>query len=45
MPGFDRPAAQVSRRSNRWNPALDTATLKLMRVLRWFAEHEAEVAA
>ena len=31
----DRSAIQVSRRSNRWNPATDTAALKLMKVLEW----------
>jgi hypothetical protein len=35
MPGFDRPAVMLSRRSNRWNPARDTAALKLARVLEW----------
>lgn len=33
MPGFDRPAVMLSRRSNRWNPARDTAHLKLLRIL------------
>lgn len=32
-----RPAAQVSRRSNRLNPHTDTATLKLQKVLQWIA--------
>ena len=36
MPGFARPATMVSRRSNRWDPARDTAVLKLHRVLLWF---------
>jgi Prokaryotic E2 family E len=31
----DRQALQVSRRSNRWNPALDTALTKLVKVLEW----------
>lgn len=31
----DRPAIQLSRRSNRLNPATDTALLKLQKVLRW----------
>lgn len=31
----DRPAIQVSRRSNRLNPAVDTAALKLLKVLDW----------
>ena len=30
-----RSAVQLSRRSNRHNPATDTATLKLQKVLRW----------
>ena len=30
-----RPAIQLSRRSNRLNPATDTAALKLQKVLRW----------
>lgn len=41
-PGFSgpnpwrgRPALQVSRRSNRWDPALDTAAVKLLKVLEW----------
>lgn len=36
MPGFNRPAVMVSRRSNRWDPARDTAALKLQRILTWF---------
>jgi hypothetical protein len=36
--GFDqRPALQVSRRSNRLNPAHDTALTKLWKVLEWMA--------
>ena len=35
MPGFELPAIQISRRSNRWNPDRDTAALKLARVLDW----------
>ena len=31
----DGPALQVSRRSNRWNPATDTAAGKLLKVLEW----------
>lgn len=31
----NRPAIQVSRRSSRLNPAVDTALLKLCKVLRW----------
>jgi hypothetical protein len=38
MPGFNRAAIMVSRRSNRWDPARDTAALKLHRVLLWFRE-------
>jgi hypothetical protein len=37
-PGFNRPAVMVSRRSNRWDPAMDTAALKLQRLCTWFAE-------
>jgi hypothetical protein len=35
MPGFNRAAIQISRRSNRWDPDRDTAALKLARVLDW----------
>lgn len=28
-------ATQLSRRSNRWNPAFDNATVKLHKVLQW----------
>ena len=47
MPGFERAAVMVSRRSNRWDPARDTAALKLHRVLLWFDEQSTrhEVAA
>jgi hypothetical protein len=31
----DEPAIQISRRSNRLNPATDTAVLKLLKVLTW----------
>jgi len=31
-----RSALQLSRRSNRWNAATDTALLKLNKVLEWF---------
>lgn len=41
MPGFNRPATMVSRRSNRWDPSRDTAVLKLHRVLLWFKEQAA----
>ena len=35
---FDgEPAVQVSRRSNRLNPAVDTAAIKVQKVLRWMA--------
>lgn len=33
----EREALQLSRRSNRWNPATDTAALKAMKVLAWLA--------
>jgi hypothetical protein len=32
-----RPALQLSRRSNRWNSATDTATLKALKVITWLA--------
>lgn len=32
---FKGPATAVSRKSNRWNPAHDTAALKLQKVLDW----------
>jgi hypothetical protein len=32
----ERAALQLSRRSNRWNPQRDTASLKVQKVLRWF---------
>lgn len=35
LPGFDEPALMVSRASHRWDPARDTAALKLIRVLDW----------
>jgi hypothetical protein len=31
----DRPAVQLSRKSNRHNPATDTAALKLLKVMDW----------
>jgi hypothetical protein len=34
-----RSALQLSRRSNRLNPATDTALLKLMKVLKWLSTH------
>lgn len=30
-----QPAVQISRRSNKWNPATDTASLKLLKVIKW----------
>lgn len=30
-----RTALQLSRRSHRWNPAEDTAALKLLKVIEW----------
>jgi len=35
----DRPALQLSRKSNQWNPATDTAVLKLIQVLEWLRAH------
>lgn len=35
VPFQGRAAIQLSRRSNRWNPATDTALLKLQKVLLW----------
>ena len=32
-------AMQISRRSNRLNPSVDTATLKLLKVLKWLQTH------
>ena len=32
-----RPALQLSRRSNHWNAATDTAALKALKVLTWLA--------
>ncbi|TQM84509.1 hypothetical protein FHX81_6957 [Saccharothrix saharensis] len=32
-----RPALQLSRRSNHWNPAVDNAALKAEKVITWFA--------
>lgn len=32
------PAMQLSRRSNRLNPAIDTAALKVMKVVKWLRE-------
>lgn len=33
-----QPAIQISRRSNRLNPARDTAALKLLKVIRWMRD-------
>ena len=30
-----QPAIQISRRSNRLNPQMDTAALKLLKIIRW----------
>ena len=38
LPEFDEPAIMLSRASHRWNPARDTAALKLVRVLEWLRE-------
>lgn len=35
MPGFNRPAVMLSRRSNRWDPQRDSALKKLLRILAW----------
>jgi len=35
MPGFDRPAIQISRRSNRRDPETDSALLKLIRIVEF----------
>jgi hypothetical protein len=35
----NQPAIQISRRSNKLNPAIDTATLKLLKVLQWLRTH------
>jgi hypothetical protein len=32
---FKGPVIQVSRKSNHWNPAHDTAAMKLVKVLEW----------
>jgi len=34
-----RSALQLSRKSNRLNPATDTALLKLMKVIQWLTTH------
>ena len=33
------PAIQISRRANKLNPAVDTAALKLLKVLKWLRDH------
>jgi hypothetical protein len=33
--GDGEPAVQISRKSNRLNPATDTAALKLLKVIKW----------
>ena len=33
-----RPAVQISRRSNHLNPRIDTAVLKVQKVLKWLRE-------
>ncbi len=33
-----RSALQLSRRSNRWNPAVDNAANKAERILKWLAD-------
>lgn len=35
VPWHERPATQISRRSNRWDPNEDTAVTKLHKVLAW----------
>ena len=32
------PGTQLSRRSNRLNPAIDTAATKVLKVLKWLSE-------
>lgn len=34
-----KPATQLSRRSNKLNPAIDTAALKLLKVMQWLRTH------
>lgn len=33
------PTTQLSRRSNKLNPAIDTAALKLLKVMQWLRTH------
>jgi hypothetical protein len=35
----NKAAIQISRKSNKLNPATDTATLKLLKVLQWLRSH------
>lgn len=35
LPGFEKPATQISRRSNRRDPHSDSATRKLLRVIEF----------
>jgi hypothetical protein len=35
----ENPAVQISRRSNKLNPATDTAALKLLKVVQWLRTH------
>jgi hypothetical protein len=35
----NQQAVQISRRSNKLDPATDTATLKLLKVLQWLRSH------
>jgi hypothetical protein len=35
----NQPAIQISRKSNKLNPATDTALLKLLKVLQWLRTH------
>lgn len=39
MGRFCGPSTMLSRRSPRWDPAVDTAALKLAKVLDWFRGH------
>ena len=36
----NHPAIQLSRRSNRLNPATDTAALKLLKVIQWLKDQQ-----
>jgi hypothetical protein len=35
FPGHPEPCLQISRKSNRWNPANDTAAVKALKVIEW----------